>query len=152
MTWKSYKLLSRLQIYSTEIVNLIFCLWNATSLNNKEEEFGYFINNNNVDVVLVTETWLKPNTNINFANYDVIRCDSPRIIAGGVAIIINTRIRYHLPQVIISGCDLLLIKIQSRINLTVGVAYISPNAHFQFDTLDDVIRNHLRLSLAVTLT
>jgi len=62
-------------------------------------------------------------------------------------VIINTRIRYHLlPQVNkISGCDLLLIKIQSGISLTVGVAYVSPNAHFQFDTLDDVVT--VRLSV-----
>jgi len=85
-------------------LKLIFCLWNVTSLNGKEEEFGYFINNNNIDIVLVTETWLNPNTNINFVNYDIIRCDSLGIIAGGVAIIINSRIKYHiLPQVNISG-------------------------------------------------
>jgi len=146
MVWKSYKLLSRLRIYSTEMTNLselIFCLWNATSLNNKIEEFGYFINNNNVDVAMVTETWLKPNSNINFVNYDVIRCNFLRIIAGGVAIIINTRIRYHLlPQINISGCDILLIKIQSEISSTVGVVYVSPNAHFQFDVLNDIIRDH----------
>jgi len=29
-------------------------LWNATSLNGKEEKFGYFINNNNIDIALVT--------------------------------------------------------------------------------------------------
>jgi len=39
-------------------------LWNATSLNGKEEEFGYFINNKNIDIALVTETWLNPKTNL----------------------------------------------------------------------------------------
>jgi len=39
---------------------LTFILWNATSINNKEEEFDYFINNNKIDVAFVTETWLKP--------------------------------------------------------------------------------------------
>jgi len=33
-------------------------LWNSTSLNNKYEEFSYFINKNKIDVALVTETWL----------------------------------------------------------------------------------------------
>jgi len=44
-------------------------LWNATSLNNKNQELTYFINNNNIDVVLVTETWLNSQTNINIVNY-----------------------------------------------------------------------------------
>jgi len=104
-------------------------LWNATSLNSKEEKFGYFINNNNnIDVALITETWLKPQTNLNFVNYDIIRSDSPRIIAGGIAIIINTQIKFHiLSQINIAGCDILLIKIQSDINLTIGVIYVSPS-------------------------
>jgi len=51
---------------------ITFMLWNATSLNNKEHELTYFINNNNIDVVLVTETWLNPRTNINFVNYEII--------------------------------------------------------------------------------
>jgi len=64
----------------------------------------------------------KPNSKIRFINYDITRCDSPRIVAGGVALIINSRISYHIfPQVI--GCDILLIKIQSGLNLTVGVVY-----------------------------
>jgi len=106
---------------------LTFILWNAMSINNKEDEFDYFINNNKIDITLVTETWLKSNSKIKFINYDVIRSDSPRIVAGGVAIIINSRISYHiLPQVNITGCDILLIKIQSEQNLTVGVVYVPP--------------------------
>jgi len=130
MVWISFKCLSKQRSNLTEMANLselTFILWNATSINNKEDEFDYFINNNKIDITLVTETWLKSNSKIKFINYDVIRSDSPRIVAGGIAIIINSRISYHiLPQVNITGCDILLIKIQSEQNLTVGVVYVPP--------------------------
>jgi len=67
---------------------------------------------------LITETWLKPSTKVNFVNYDIVRMDSPRIIAGGVAIVINKQLKYYtLPQLNFTGCDILLIKIQSGMNL-----------------------------------
>jgi len=85
MVWKSCKHLLKLQNYLIEMANLselIFMLWNAMSLNGKQEEFGYFIknNNNNIDIALVTETWLNPKINLNFVNYDVIRSDFPRAL------------------------------------------------------------------------
>jgi len=51
---------------------LTFMLWNATSLNNKEHELTYFINNNNIDVVLITETWLNSQSKISIVNYEII--------------------------------------------------------------------------------
>jgi len=125
------------------LTELTFILWNATSINNKEDEFNYFINNNKVDIALITETWLNPNFKIKFTNYETIRCDSPRIVAGGVAIIINSRINYHiLPQVDVTGCDILLIKIQSGLNLTVGVVYAPPSVTFDFNCLNNIIKDH----------
>jgi len=71
-------------------------LWNATSLSGKDDELSYFINNKNIDVALVTETWLKPQIKLKFVNYEIIRSDSPRnVTGGGVAIIINKQIKYH---------------------------------------------------------
>jgi len=122
---------------------LTFMLWNATSLNNKSQEFSYFINKNKIDVALVTETWLKSRINLNFVNYEIIRSDSPRQKAGGVAIIINKQIKFHiLPQINITGCDILLIKIQSNINLTVGVVYAPPNAHLDTNILSNILTNY----------
>jgi len=119
-------------------------LWNATSLNNKDQELRtYFINKNKIDVALVTETWLNSQINLNIVSYEVIRSDSPRHNAGGVAIIINEQIKFHiLPQINIAGCDVLLIKIQSNINLTVGVIYVPPKAQFNINLLSNILTNH----------
>jgi len=123
---------------------LTFMLWNATSLNNKEHELTYFINNNSINVVLVTETWLNPRTKINFVNYEIIRSDSSRRNnSGGVAIIINKQLKFHiLPQVTIDGCDVLLIKIQSNIGLIVGVIYAPPKAKFSCNILNNIVTNN----------
>jgi len=141
--WRSFKHLLKPRNNSIEMANLselTFILWNATSLNNKEE-FGYFINN--VGIAFVTETWVNPNSKISFVNYDVIRCDSPRIVTGGVALIINSRINYHMPpQVKVAGCDILLIKIQSGLNLTVEMVYVLPSVNFDFNCLNNIINDY----------
>jgi len=122
---------------------LTLMLWNATSLNGKDEEFTYFINNNNVDVALVTETWLNSQTNLKIVNYEIIRSDSPRIIAGGVAIIIKKQLKFYtLPQIKIAGCDIVLIKIQSNLNMTVGVIYVPPKIQFSFDSIASTLNKY----------
>jgi len=125
------------------LTELTFMLWNATSLNNKNHEFSYFINKNKIDVALVTETWLNSRISLNFVNYEIIRSDSPRQNAGGVAIVINKQINFHiLPQINITGCELLLIKIQSNVNLTVGVIYVPPKAQLDTNTLSNLLINY----------
>jgi len=74
---------------------LTFMLWNATSLHNKTHEFNYFINNNNINVALVTETWLNSQINPHIINYHLVRSDSQRK-GGGVAIVINKQIKYYI--------------------------------------------------------
>jgi len=44
--------------------------------------------------------------------------------------------KYH------SGCDILLIKIQSGLNLTIGVTYVSPSVQFGFDLLNNIIKDY----------
>jgi len=94
-------------------------------------------------VALVTETWLNSRTNLNIVNYDMIHSDSTRLNAGGVAIIINKQLKFHiLPQINIVGCDVLLIKLQSNINLTVGVIYVPPKAQLNTNTLSNILIKH----------
>jgi len=55
-------------------------------------ELSYFLNK--VDIALISETWLHSNTKLNFNNYDIIKRDFPRVIAGGLAINKHS-IKYH---------------------------------------------------------
>jgi len=91
----------------------------------------------------VIETWLNSQINLNFLNYEVIRSDSTCKKSGGVAIIINKQIQFHtLAQINIAECDILLIKLLSNINLTVGVIYVPPKAKFSFNSLNSILTNH----------
>jgi len=79
----------------------------------KKQEFDYFLNKNEVHITLVTETWLHSYTN-NYYNYDIIRCNSPCIVSEDLAIIVNTRVEYH----ILSNINYLYVKSYSlRYNL-----------------------------------
>jgi len=117
-------------------------LWNATSLNSKTNELNYFINKN-IDIALVTKTWLNSQINLNFLNYEIIRSDTTRNKPGGVAIIVNKQIKFHtLAYINLAECDILLIKLLSNINLTVGVIYVPSKAQFSFNSLNNVLTSH----------
>lgn len=69
-------------------------LWNAQSIKNKITEFTDYLNTNQIDLALVTETWLKPNISLSIPNYKIVRLDRINTRGGGVAIIINENIKY----------------------------------------------------------
>lgn len=95
-------------------IKLKICLWNATSLTGKELELNNFLVNRKFDIALINETWFNPVNIINFCNYNMVRQDVSRIIAGGVAILIHKELKFNtLPLVVISGCEILLIKFVS---------------------------------------
>lgn len=117
------------------------CLWNATSINNKDIEFSYFLHSNNIDIAIVTETWLNPNTKLYFSNYNIIRLDSPRVIAGGVAIIIKNSIKFNtFPSPKLSIGEVLLVNINAGVNLIIGAIYIPPSITFDVNSLDSIFR------------
>lgn len=68
---------------------------NAQSLNNKIDEFRLLVENSSVDVICVSETWLKettPNSIINLNGYQIFRADRTTR-GGGVAIYIKNNIK-----------------------------------------------------------
>lgn len=66
--------------------------WNSRSLNNKVEEFFHFVESHNIDVAVVTETWLRSRNSLFHASYSVVRLDRQCTEAdrgGGVAVVIR---------------------------------------------------------------
>lgn len=65
-------------------------------------ELSQFINNNNIDIALVSETKLHNTHNIKLENYEVIRTDRQgnNTTGGGTAIFIKKKYEYshHPPQ------------------------------------------------------
>lgn len=71
-------------------------LWNAQSVRSKINEFANFLRTQNIDICLISETWLKQGESCSVQNYTLYRKDRPsmshnkRNIGGGVAIAIRS--------------------------------------------------------------
>lgn len=77
--------------------NLKICHWNARGLKNKIAETFNFLVSNDIDIILISETWLKSTDvvlkNSNFKCYRLDRMDKR---GGGVCIIIKKNIKHSL--------------------------------------------------------
>lgn len=66
---------------------------NATSLRNKRPQLIQFLKEEDVDIMCISETFLKPTDVYNIPFYDIIRTDRPsHTHGGGVAIVIKRSI------------------------------------------------------------
>ena len=74
--------------------------WNAQSIRNKIVEFFEFLVGNSVDIACVSETWLTINDKISHPDYIIYRLDRANSSYGGVAIIVNKRIKHTLLPVL----------------------------------------------------
>lgn len=74
--------------------NIKLVLWNSRGIRNKLIEFFDFLIRNNVDIALVSETWLKSNMVMSHSEYCCYRKDRESAAGGGVAIIIRKSINH----------------------------------------------------------
>ena len=82
----------------TSQCNMRFCLFNARSLLNKLPELHYLLyNDDNIDCVCVTESWLNVEISDGLLDprslYTIIRCDRDISRGGGVCVFIKKHIR-----------------------------------------------------------
>lgn len=75
--------------------HLRIAAWNAGSIRDKAEELRFFLEDYNINIVLLTETWLKPDDEFqipNYASYRVDRTFGPCTeLRSGSVRIFNTR-------------------------------------------------------------
>lgn len=98
--------------------------WNAKSISNKIIELEYFLNQNKIDIIFISETWLKQNQNISIQNYTVYRKDrsviplanNNRNVGGGVAIAVRNGLSHTL-----------LPDIGTEVIETIGIELYGPN-------------------------
>lgn len=76
------------------INSLKIVFWNCRSVCNKIYEFFDFMYRNDIDICLLTETWLKPNVKFSHPNYKIVRRDRDGI-GGGVAVVIKKSIKFQ---------------------------------------------------------
>lgn len=78
------------------INSLNILIWNARSIKKKELEFFNLLISDNVDIALVSETWLTYNISLSHPTYDCYRLDRVHTSGGGVAIIVKKSIKHTL--------------------------------------------------------
>lgn len=73
-------------------------LWNAQGIVNKSKQWqiNFGLNNDNIDILLIVETFLKPTHTFILDNYTLHRNDRLRQAHGGVAIAIRNSISHKL--------------------------------------------------------
>lgn len=74
--------------------------WNARGIRTKQIEFVNFLNSNNIDIAIVTETWLDSNINLSTSGFKCYRVDRVDRRGGGVAILIKRSIQHSLLPII----------------------------------------------------
>ena len=90
------------------------------------------------DIVLLTETWLKPSTisdDVSISNYHtVIRKDRIHRVGGGVAVYIKNMFKYTLRNDMdISGLESLVIELLfNNVNILIAVIYRPPNVSVEY--------------------
>lgn len=118
--------------YPTKTLNL--CLWNANGLKKKILELELFLDNNKIDIMLVTEARLLNDSNINFKNYKSYITTHPDGKAqGGTALIIRNDIPHHqFSEVRTKTIQSTSVVIEGqKENSTICVFYNPPNCPMQ---------------------
>lgn len=84
---------------ANNIQNLKILYWNCQSIYCKFIETFEFLTDNDIDVALFSETWLKPKHSLYHPNYKIYRVDRIEHEHGGIAIAIKNNIKHtYLPS------------------------------------------------------
>lgn len=86
-----------MDVNAATLDSLTILTWNANGLTRHKTELEILLNDNRIDIALISETHLLPHYRINFLNYTVYRTDHPDNTAqGGTAIIIKSSLNHYI--------------------------------------------------------
>ncbi|BET01387.1 Retrotransposon protein [Nesidiocoris tenuis] len=107
------------------------CTWNCRGVLGKYHELQLFLQNSNIDVILLTETKLSPSKNFFIPGYKFTRADHPsgRCRGGSAVYIKSTVPHYELPPISDNNYQLarVAIQLQGR-TYRIGAFYSSPDS------------------------
>lgn len=132
-----------LRILSKQRKGLKICHVNAQSLNNKIDEFRFTFEKSGIDVICVSETWLRESTHdalIGLNGYTTYRADRSRH-GGGVAIFVRSSIKSKLcvKSGVEDQVEYLFVEVSSSNGrMLIGCVY-RPNRHINFSRLFNLL-------------
>ena len=113
-----------------EKINIIS--WNSQSIAPKLSELSHFVDNNDVKIILIQETWLTPKFNLKFRNFKIYRhdrlSDSTINPHGGVAILVHPSVKHKLiNKCSFEGLESIFVEIEGLTSsFDVGCVYCPP--------------------------
>lgn len=122
---------------------LNIALWNANGFHNHLIEVGHFLQNNNIDILLVTETRLTKKHNIRICGYSIYTANHPDGRGhGGAAVVIKSSIQHTdlkpIQEPFLQAASINLIKS----NFNVCSVYNPPNCPVPLPTYCNFFKNH----------
>lgn len=109
--------------------NLKIAFWNANSVLHKKMEVESFIFENNIDIMLLSETFLRPSHKLTIAKYTTYRYDRTDGPGGGTAILIKRNIKHfeiNTPELQHAEANLIMVTTQTgKVRI---VSFYSPGA------------------------
>lgn len=110
--------------------------WNAQSIMPKLMEVIDYLNNNNIDVAIFTETWLNDKKKLYIPNYNIYRFDRKDSTRGGVAIAISTLIKHNeMSHIKTSVIESIAITVETNTGQIIIAAAYFPGRHINQATI-----------------
>lgn len=105
---------------STKILN-----WNACSLRSKNRELSAFLDQEGIDIAVITETHLKPEVNIFIPDFRLVRLDRCGSEGGGVAVALRRNVNCTLlPSFQLQIIEAVGVRVETSIGpITIIAAY-----------------------------
>ncbi|RNA11678.1 AP-like endonuclease reverse transcriptase [Brachionus plicatilis] len=115
---------------------------NIKSLSNKRNELYNFNSGNNTHIFSINETWLKPNKELNFPNYSIVRKDRTDSVGGGVALLIKKTIPFEEISLDNFNTESIGIRITNgSTNMVIVSYYKQPQSEMNIDLIKSLERN-----------
>ncbi|UYV71775.1 hypothetical protein LAZ67_9000338 [Cordylochernes scorpioides] len=116
----------------------------------QKEELLHFLEDNSIDIALLSETHLKPSIDLKFRNYQTIRTDRITGKGGGTAIILKSFFKYK--NMLIHTLNLentsILIKPDGKTLLQITAIYKKPDAPLLEEDLNQLIKHNHSIIVA----
>lgn len=120
--------------------------WNANSIKRRKNELQDFLQTEEINIVLITETHLRNSYRFNILNYKSYRNDREKKTEGGVAILTKRNIYHHpLPNpqhnenIVATGTKITAHNTQQ---MEIYATYIPPNRLLDEKRINQIINNN----------
>lgn len=113
--------------------------WNANGLLSKKHELMHFLEEEEVDVIMIGETWLNNNHMLKIPNYSIYRNDRIHNPRGGTAIAIKRTLPHSELPTRRSGIEHTILEVNLQQPIQLISAYSSPNYDITQADLQELI-------------